>query len=220
MQQGWQVKGHPLYFKKRRVTNMRKINWNPQEQIIEMEHIAPSPTPEPLIHSIVETVPVQGPIRTRIRNGNGHRSGMVRKLNDSERAWLKTKFLQKNGRIANDDCVTFKGQIISDCIAIFQITGYISVLHRYVAMGRLELRDLSGYLNWMHEKYQGLWTQYNNPRFTTARMANRDAVYEGRAPTATIPIEEVPIMTTAGPLSTMPNFKAFPKRRSYCSATT
>jgi hypothetical protein len=193
---------------------MRKINWNPNEQIIEEPEGIPS-APLTSTHTVIQTETTATVVQTRPRNGNGHRSEMVRKLNDSERAWLKNKFLQKNGMIANDDCVAFKGQMISDVIAIFQITGYISVLHRYVALGRLQLRDLSGYLIWMHTKYLGLWAQYNNPRFTAARMANRDAVYEGRAPTATIPIEEIPIETSAGPLSTTPNFSVFPKSRSY-----
>jgi hypothetical protein len=200
---------------------MRKINWNPNEQIIEPEALAP--TSPPPVQSVIPVSPTQSnvvQVRARVRNGNGHRSEMVRKLNDSERAWLKSKFLQKNGMIANDDCVAFKGQMISDCIAIFQITGYISVLHRYVAMGRLELRNLSEYLNWMHEKYHGLWVQYNNQRFTEVRRVNQAARAHGQPPPATIPIEEVPIETSAGPFSTTPQFKAFGKRRSYATSTS
>lgn len=197
---------------------MRKINWNPNEQIVEPE--APAPASPPPVRAVVQTPTRTAVVQTRVRNGNGHRSEMVRKLNDSERAWLKNKFLQKNGQIANDDCVAFKGQIISDTIAIFQITGYISVLHRYVAMGRLELRDLPEYLRWMHEKYRGLWVQYNNQRFTEVRRVNQAARAAGQAPAVTIPIEEVPIETTAGPLSTTPSFKAFGKRRSYATPTS
>lgn len=190
---------------------MRKINWNPNEQIIEPEAHAPASPPP--VRAVVQTTPTQSTViqtRVRVRNGNGHRSEMVRKLNDSERAWLKNRFLQKNGQIANDDCVAFKGQIISESIAIFQITGYISVLHRYVAMGRLELRDLTAYLGWMHEKYHGLWVQYNNQRFTAVRRANQAARSR----------EQAPPEITAGPLSTTPSFKAFGKRRAYCTPTS
>jgi len=195
----------------------RVVNWDFNEAIIEDEPVAtPVPPPRVVIHQTPKKSLV---IQPKPHNRNGHRSEMVRKLNDSERTWLKNKFLQKNGQIANDDCVAFKGQIISDCIAIFQITGYISVLHRYVALGRLELRDLSAYLNWMEYKYQGLWSQYNNERFTTIRRTNMIARVQGRQPTATIPIEEVPIQTSAGPvIYAKPVFKAMSHRAAYYKA--
>ena len=195
----------------------RVVNWDANEAILEEEPVA-TPVPSPTL-----VIP-QTPTRSRViapkpENRNGHRSEMVRKLNDGERAWLKNRFLQKNGQIANDDCVAFKGQMISDVIAIFQITGYISVLHRYVAMGRLELRDLSAYLNWMEYKYQGLWSQYNNERFTTIRRTNTIARVQGRQPTATIPIEEVPIQTSAGPvIYAEPVFKTMSHRAAYFKA--
>ena len=191
---------------------MRKVNWNPLNQIVKPEPSPPVSPSQPLTHNTFEQP-------QKVRNGNGHHSEMVRKLNEGERAQLKNKFLSKNGQIANDDCVIFKGQMISDCIAIFQITGYISVLHRYVAMGRLKLRDLNAYKEWMHAKYKGLWNQYTSERFSKVRAANMRSLYKGQEPTATIPIEEVPIETTAGPLSTTPTFKVFGARRSYCLAT-
>ena len=184
---------------------MRKINWNPNEQRVEPEISIPVPPP-----------PVQ--IKERVKNGNNHQSEMVRKLNNSERTWLRNKFLQKNGQIADDDCVVFKGQMISDSIAIFQITGYISILHRYVAMGKLELKNLPAYLDWMHVKYKGLWNQFTSQRFTDVRRTNQAARSEGQVPSITIPIEEIPIETSTGPWSTTPTFKAFPRRRSYCTA--
>jgi hypothetical protein len=195
----------------------RVVNWDMNEAVFDEDPaLPPDPRPKGVIH--------QNPkkslaIQPKPHNRNGHRSEMVRKLNDSERTWLKNKFLQKNGQIANDDCVVFKSQMISDCIAIFQITGYISVLHRYVALGRLELRDLSAYLNWMQEKYQGLWSQYNNERFTTVRRTNTIARVQGRQPTATTPIEEVPIQTLAGPvIYAEPVFKTMSHRAAYFKA--
>jgi len=83
----------------------------------------------------------------------------------------------------------------------------------------LELRDLTAYLDWMHTKYKGLWNQYTSERFRAARRTNANARLNGQPPAAMtyVPIEDV-IETTDGPvvLSTTPNFKAFPKRRSYC----
>jgi hypothetical protein len=215
------------------VVPRRVVNWDFNEADVGEEPVATPvllPSPSVAVPATAETSSlrlgqtdrslVAEPRSNRVRpSRNGHRSEMVRKLNDDERAWLRTKFLQKNGQIANDDCVAFKGQIISDCIAIFQITGYVSVLHRYVALGRLELRDLPAYLNWMHEKYRGLWSQYNNERFTAARRTNQVDRVNGRQPTVNIPIAEVPIQTSAGVLSTVPTFKVFPRRAQYARAS-
>jgi hypothetical protein len=149
---------------------------------------------------------------------------MVRKITESERTWLKERFLRKNGQIEDDDCVTFKSQMVSETIAIFQITGYISVLHRYVALGRLELRNLGAYVSWMERKYrdkagQSIWTQYNNARFVTIRTTNQQARQLGRPAEATIPIEEVPIQTMEGPvIYATPVFKTMPRRAAYFKA--
>jgi len=194
----------------------RVVNWDANEAIVEEEPVA-----TPVLSSLVipQTSTKSRVIEPKVKtnNGNGHRSEFVRKINDLERAILKSAFLHKNGQIANDDCVLFKRQL-SQQLAIFQITGYISVLHRYVALGRLELRDLSAYLNWMEYKYQGLWSQYNNKRFTAVRIVNTASRVNGQQPTANIPIEEVPIQTSDGVLSVTPVFKAWPRRKVYAIA--
>jgi hypothetical protein len=191
---------------------IRRVNWNRAEQIIETEApVAPAPVQRAVVESPPQTaMAVQ--VKRRNRQGNGHRSEMVRKLNDGERDWLRAAFLRKNGQIEEDDCVTFKGQMISDVIAIFQITGFISVLHRYVALGRMEVRDLPAYLNWMQSKYGGLWSQWNNTRFVTVRAQNLQARQNGQPAQASIPYEEVPIQ---GQFSTTPSFKAFAKRGTF-----
>lgn len=198
---------------------MRKINFHPSQQIVEPVVIPPAPpiqTPIPITQTVqtsIQTRAVQ--VRTRTRVGNGHVSEMTRKITEPERVWLKNKFLMKNGQIENDDCVGFKAEM-SDTIAIFQITGYISVLHRYVALGRLQLQDLSQYLDWMHIKYKGLWNQYTSERFRTARATNERARQEGHAPVATIPIAEVPIQTMAGEvIYDTPEFVTVSRRASY-----
>lgn len=207
---------------------MRRVNWNRTAQVVEQEVPEPAPvTPSPA--PVIQTAPTPKvmdrsgsvtqtatavqpkPKITRNRTGNGHKSEMVRKLNDSERNWLRSAFLRKNGQIEEDDCVTFKGQMISDCIAIFQITGFISYLHRDVAQGRTLVGDLQSYLNWMRDKYGALWAQYNNPRFTAMRTYNQATRRTGR-PLQAIPISSVPIQPQ---FSTTPNFKAFPRRGAY-----
>jgi hypothetical protein len=185
---------------------MRKINFHPSQQIIVPE--APAPVSPPPVTTIIQTSPTQATIiQVRTRNGNGHTKDKCREITDSERAWLKNKFLCKNGQIEYDDCVTFKSQMVSDTIAIFQITGYVSVLHRYVALGRLELQNLEAYVTWMRDKYKdqqgrSIWTQYNNARFVTIR-ARRTA--EVQSP-VTEEIFDEPVFTTMS------------RRASYCKA--
>lgn len=201
---------------------MRRVNWNRAAQIIEEEKVPAvvQTVPTMVIDTQLDFTPPETataiqPRITRNRTGNGHKSEMVRKLNDSERNWLRAAFLRKNGQIEEDDCVTFKGQMISDCIAIFQITGFISYLHRDVAQGRTIVRNLPAYLNWMQTKYGTLWAQYNNPRFTAMRNQNQAARNQGR-PLQAVPISSVPIQPQ---FSTTPNFVAFSRRRSTYART-
>jgi hypothetical protein len=117
------------------------------------------------------------------RFGNGHVSAKIRDLYDSERSKiLRELFLPKNGQIENDDCVCFKPCLDSE-VSIFQITGFVSVLHTEVAEGILQIRDLASYEKWMSNKYGGmLWARYNNPRFVMARQMNAQAIAQGLDP--------------------------------------
>jgi len=147
---------------------------------------------------------------TRNRTGNGHTSEFVRKLKDPERNFFRSAFMGKDGLIQEDDCnVLLSG--VDDEITIWQVTGFISYLHRQVAQGLIQLRNLPAYLEWMQTKYEGLWTQYNSNRFTSVRVVNEQSRRRGEPATVSIPIEEVPIR----PAYARPNFKAFPRRGSY-----
>ena len=117
------------------------------------------------------------------RFGNGHVSAKKRDLYDSERSKiLHELFLPKNGQIENDDCVCFKPSLDPE-VSIFQITGFVSVLHTEVAEGILQLRDLISYEKWMSNKYGGtLWARYNNPRFVAVRQMNLEALANGLDP--------------------------------------
>lgn len=117
------------------------------------------------------------------RFGNGHVSAKKRDLYDSERDKIyRELFLPKNGQIENDDCVCFKPSLDPE-VSIFQITGFVSVLHTEVAEGILQLRDLVSYEKWMSNKYGGtLWARYNNPRFVAVRQMNLEALANGLDP--------------------------------------
>jgi hypothetical protein len=200
----------------------RVVNWDAGEPEIEV--------PAPVIPAVVKGVITPAPARpatpeeSSLRTGqtdrdnslvveakpsrNGHKSEMVRKLNNEERNFFRQSFLRKNGEFEEDDCVALKAGVSED-VAIFQVTGFISYLHRDVAQGRTTLPNLPAYLEWMHMKYEGLWSQYNNPRFQDIRYQNEQARRSGRRPEASIPIEEVPIRPQ---FATRPTFKAFPRR--------
>lgn len=182
----------------------RVVNWDRDNAAPEEPEIVPVP-PVP-VQIVLPPAPPARPqatvIQTRVRrNGNGHKSAMVRKLNSEERNLFREAFIRKNGEFEEDDCLVLKRRVSAE-VAIFQVTGFISYMHRDVAQGRTILPDLQSYKNWMSTKYPNLLYQYNSPRFSLVREANE----QGRAfnrPPVSIPIQEVPIRQQ---FSTEPTF--------------
>lgn len=193
---------------------MRRINWNPKNQVKEGSITAPPPIPVP-VQPPVQTSVVIRPKITRNRVGNGHKSEMVRKLNDQERDLIRSVFIAKNGQIEEDDCVTIKPSLGED-IAIFQITGFVSYLHRDVAIARTQLRDLTAYKTWMANKYAGLWTQYNSDKVRRLRQHNV-LNRASNIPLQGASMQDVPITPQ---FSTTPRFKALPRQYSYARTGT
>ena len=155
------------------------------------------------------TLVVQPKRAYKKREGNGHKSTKIRDLLDAERDAIRHQlFLPKNGQLDYDDCVTFNQSYFDSGVrpGIFQVTGFISVLPRYVAEGRLEgLRDLAAYENWMRVKYGGsLWARYNHPLYVDVRRRNQDAVAQGQRPTHRV--------TQTIQVSLTPKFTTFKKR--------
>ena len=214
------------------LTGTRRLNWDPDELIEEeKEVVATPPSPAPKLFNddwgpslagaaVTQGVLVPGStgvyntpprvIRTRNRTGNGHKKTMTRKLFDEERAIIRGAFTQKNGQFKEEDCVQLRASRLNQVVAIFQVTGFVSYLHRAVASGMTQLRDLPAYLNWMEGKYSSLWAQYNNPRFVALRSQNARARSSGQR-MATIPIDEVPLVN----FSTRPVLTAFPRAGAY-----
>jgi hypothetical protein len=150
------------------------------------------------------------PKRTRNRVGNGHKKQMVRSLLPQEKDFFRANFLAANGMLEEKDCTVLKEKV-SEEVAIFQVTGFISYLHRDVASGRTVLQDTRAYLEWMRIKYPHLLIQYNSERFIHARHINEVGQRQGLAPTAHVSTDEEPIvpMTRGGPV-----FKVFPRKGS------
>jgi hypothetical protein len=225
------------------VLGKRKILWEPEVEP------APSPSvitvdhqPDIIAVSDNSQVLIEGKRAYKKRMGNGHKSEKKRDLRDSERNLIKNfLFIPKNGQIDNDDCVVFKNMIKDelDDIAIFQVTGFVSVLHTDVASGSLMVNDLVAYESRMRTKYGGtLWARYNLPLYVKTRAINASLISQGLPPIKAIKgkalghtivteaLQElkaadptvIPVVNTQGEtvgiqgVSTTPKFTSFRKR--------
>lgn len=199
---------------------LRKMFWDPSEQIVEEEKPLPQSAPPPpsISEPVPEPVQTAALVRSKItrnRTGNGHKKEKVRDLEDPERNFFKNTFLSKNGQLEADACTVLK-QGVAPEVAIFQITGFISYLHREVAQNRLELNNLQAYCSWMHERYQDLWEQWNRPAFVNVRRANAENRAAGR-PLQRVSTQQEPTVFIA---SKKPELKPFAKRGVFHRAGT
>jgi len=134
----------------------------------------PTPTPAQTPREIPEErPPVNQPRRIRNRTGNGHRKQAVRKFLDCERDYMRSVFQEKNGQLEHGDCAIIKRDLLDgNEIAIWQVVGFISYLHRSVASGVTLLRDPPSYLTWMQNKYPALFAQFNSEKYRQLRRYN------------------------------------------------
>ena len=191
-------------------THGRKIRWTPNVEVTVNK--SPPSSKEPSSVKVYIEAKTYQP-----RNGNGHKKVMTRKMTDTERNSLRTKFLQKNGQFKEDDCVRFKQTYVSDSmneVGIFQVTGFVSYLHREVACGRIQVHDPKAYLDWMKEKYAGLENFYHNPNVAQVRAQNHRLIEQGKTPNVRIKMEWIkssnPVVTVSGG---SPQFASFKSRK-------
>ena len=159
----------------------RKIRWNiteqatiatPEQVIIEAKTVSPESieevisTPE-IIEEIISTPEAVAEAEAIVRSGNGHRHVKVRNLFDDEKNTIRSVFVAEDGVAENDRWVRLHRDMDS-VVGIFQITGFVSYLHRTVAMGRLTLNNLPRYLEYMRTKHN-LWATYNSPKYIAMR---------------------------------------------------
>ena len=104
-------------------------------------------------------------------SANGHKIEKKRDLLDTEKDSLRAFFESVDGQVEEDGCVTLKNSMDAD-VGIFQVTGFISYLHREVASGKIKLNDVEGYIEWMKSKYPALMERYNSDKFVALRRQN------------------------------------------------
>jgi hypothetical protein len=108
-----------------------------------------------------ERTPEEQEVLRQRRNGNGHKSTMTRKLNDTEKDQIRAEFIALNGQVHEDACVqVHKNLPDSNDVGIFQVVGFVSYLHFQVARGKIILRDLTAYEEFLQKKYARLWPKY------------------------------------------------------------
>lgn len=99
---------------------------------------------------------------TRNRSGNGHKREAWRKLYDWEKNIIRAEFVRLNGIIHEDACLGIQKRLSND-VAIFQVTGFVTLLHKYISLGRLRLPDMISYERHLKQKRK-LWAQYERNR--------------------------------------------------------
>lgn len=106
------------------------------------------------------------------RNGNGHAVGRKRKLNSPEKDNIRADFKRLNGEYEDQkkSCTALLPQMGND-ITVWQITGFVSFLHREIAAGRFEVDDMDSYMKFL-ENHKWLWAQYNSKKYQTLRTQN------------------------------------------------
>ena len=207
----------------------RVVNWDIDNAIEEEEPASPVLPPEPA-SPVLPPEPVFTPPTifqkavqslTSYRIGNdpqavmqrrfNNQAVMQRKLNNAERDQIRADFAFRNGQLEQEDCANLKA-LLDPVILLFQVTGFVSYLHREVALGRTQVRDLNAYMEWMQTKYTNLWAQYNRPRFVSCRLSNNLLRNTGQAGSVNIALEDIPILQQ---FSTMPTIKPFPRRGGF-----
>jgi len=106
----------------------------------------------------------QIPIAPKKRNGNGHKVLKVRSLTPEERDHIAAEFMSLNGQIEEDLCTIIRDDLNAagdGLVSPFQVTGFITLCHSYVAKGKMILADYAAYESFLQSKKSALWMRYN-----------------------------------------------------------
>lgn len=89
-----------------------------------------------------------------VQSGNGHKVEKINPLEEWEKDLIRSEFIKLNGEILRDTCLEIKKKLNKNT-AIFQVTGFVSLLHKYVLKGELNLPSLGHYHYFQHLKKYG-----------------------------------------------------------------
>ena len=123
----------------------RKIFWDKDLAVEEPEPVAPpKQTPKFDLDEVLLPKPV-----TTIKSPR-----KTRNLTNDERTTMRVYFVQKEGRVDGDDCVELKTMLSPD-LSLWQVTGFISLLHHEVAEGKVigsnTIQSLSSFVDRFRE---------------------------------------------------------------------
>jgi len=129
---------------------------------------APKSSPKP----VAASAPMQvGSGQSKPDSKNGHKVEFIRKMNEDEKKAIRRWWLNKDGCCDWDSVVEFKSKRLSEEIAIFQVVGFITSLHKKLAKGTITGIDISKYN--AHRESRGQTTlkvdlpEKVSPKFTT-----------------------------------------------------
>ena len=88
---------------------------------------------------------------------------------DDEKDIIRQAFTNHDGIIEDKDCTAIHKLMGQDC-TVFQVTGFVTYLHKQVAMGRIILNNYSNYEASLKKK-RSLWTTYNSPKYRAMRKS-------------------------------------------------
>ena len=110
-------------------------------------------------------------VTTQTEGGNGHTASASRKLSDDEKDFIRGQFMNLNGVFEDSkkSCTAMLPNM-GDEVSVWQVTGFVSYLHREVASNKFVLPDMDKYLKFL-EAHKKLWAQYNSPKYKSMRSA-------------------------------------------------
>jgi hypothetical protein len=139
-----------------------------QQQTMPILHLptftAPQAAPIAIVLPKFEAPVAEALPAPKKRNGNGHKSLKVRSLTPEERDHIAAEFLSLNGQIEEDLCTIIRDDLnaIGDgLVSPFQVTGFITLCHSYVAKGKMILSNYAAYEAFLQSKKNALWMRYN-----------------------------------------------------------
>ena len=145
----------------------RRVHWNRAAY-----KAAPTSVPE-VKREVVEAKLAPRPAQTRDTDKalNKHEALYRRPLTPQEETVIKVEFLKLNGVFEplRKDCTRIKN-LLGDEVSVFQVSGYVTRLHKMAVAGDLEMRDRRAYLATLrsHRKH---WLTYEGEKYDEMREA-------------------------------------------------